>query len=41
MAGGRDDPPVAIAGADVAAWVGDTGVLRDDFAPVDQLLGDR
>ena len=25
--------------ADVAAFIGDAGVLTDDFAPVDQLLG--
>ena len=36
-----DTPTVALAGAEVAAWVGDARVLRDDFAPVDQLLGDR
>lgn len=27
--------------ADVADWIGDAQVLTDDFAPVDQLLGDR
>jgi spermidine synthase len=28
----------SLAGADLAAWVGDAPLLTDDFAPVDQLL---
>ena len=27
--------------AEVADWIGDAQPLTDDFAPVDQLLGDR
>jgi spermidine synthase len=34
----RPDETAALAGDGLARWVGDAGVLRDDFAPVDQLL---
>jgi SAM-dependent methyltransferase len=34
----RDDPQVAVSGPELERFVGDAGVLSDDFAPVDQLL---
>jgi spermidine synthase len=34
----RSDPVDALAGSDLEDWVGDAPVLRDDYAPVDQLL---
>ncbi|MDP9821690.1 fused MFS/spermidine synthase [Nocardioides massiliensis] len=34
----RDVEVTTLRGADLAAWVGDALVLRDDHAPVDQLL---
>jgi spermidine synthase len=37
----RGGVEVALAGGDVTEWVGDGIVLRDDFAPVDQILGRR
>ncbi len=37
----RGAASVAIAGSEVDAWADGAQVLRDDFAPVDQLLGDR
>ena len=38
--GARDDPQVAVGGARLDDFVGGATVLNDDFAPVDQLLGD-
>jgi hypothetical protein len=32
---------VALTGPELVAWVDDAIVLRDDFAPVDQMLGRR
>jgi len=37
----REAASVAIAGSEVEAWAGGIQPLRDDFAPVDELLGDR
>lgn len=37
----RGGVEIALTGADVTEWVGDGIVLRDDFAPVDQILGRR
>lgn len=37
----RGGVEIALAGGDVTEWVGDGIVLRDDFAPVDQILGRR
>ena len=34
-----DEPVELLAGPELDAYVGDAGVLTDDFAPVDQLLG--
>jgi spermidine synthase len=35
---GFDGDPVVITGTDLQAFIGDARVLRDDFAPVDQLI---
>jgi hypothetical protein len=35
----RGDSEITIGGQDVLDWIGDAAVLRDDFAPVDQLIG--
>lgn len=35
----RGAESIVIAGSDVDDWIDDAPVLRDDFAPVDQLLG--
>ena len=35
---GITDPPTVLSGDDLATFVGDSPILTDDFAPVDQLL---
>ncbi|NNL70214.1 MAG: spermidine synthase, partial [Acidimicrobiia bacterium] len=39
--GARDADSVVVVDDQVALWAEGAPVLRDDFAPVDQLLGDR
>jgi hypothetical protein len=34
----RGGVEVGLSGPELASWIGETPVLRDDFAPVDQML---